>query len=33
MWTRDNEAGSEWCFRYGLATAGCILTCSRRCLR
>ena len=33
MWTRDNEAGSEWRFRYGPAGAGCAPAGSRRCLR
>ena len=33
MWTRDDEAGSEWHFRYGLPAAGCVPTGSRRCLR
>ena len=33
MWTREDEAGNEWCFRYGLAAVGCAPAGSRRCLR
>ena len=33
MWTRDDETGSEWCFRYGVAAEGCAPAGPRRCLR